>query len=218
MGRVAMFYQTTVGKKVVMAATGGLFCLFLVGHLLGNLQIFIGAERLNAYAHFLKSLGELLWVVRGVMGIALVLHFVAALQITLENWRARPVGYAVKKDIETSYAARTMIISGPLLLLYVIYHLMMFTLLWTDPSYTVADVYGNVVKAFQVPLISGIYIVAMLALGFHLSHGIFSMLNTLGLSNQRYHTFRKIVSPTVGFLIALGYIAIPVAVLVGLVH
>ena len=218
MGRVAMFYQTTVGKKVVMAATGGLFCLFLVGHLLGNLQIFIGAERLNAYAHFLKSLGELLWVVRGVMGIALVLHFVAALQITLENWRARPVGYAVKKDIETSYAARTMIISGPLLLLYVIYHLMMFTLLWTDPSYTVADVYGNVVKAFQVPLISGIYIVAMLALGFHLSHGIFSMLNTLGLSNHRYHTFRKIVSPTVGFLIALGYIAIPVAVLVGLVH
>jgi succinate dehydrogenase / fumarate reductase cytochrome b subunit len=218
MGRVAMFYQTTVGKKVVMAATGGLFCLFLVGHLLGNLQIFLGAERLNAYAHFLKGLGELLWVVRGVMGIALVLHFVAAVQITLENWRARPVGYAVKKDIETSYAARTMIISGPLLLLYVIYHLMMFTLLWTDPSYSIADVYGNVVKAFQVPAISGIYIVAMLALGYHLSHGIFSMLNTLGLSGQRYHTFRKIVSPLVGLLIALGYTVIPVAVLVGFVH
>ena len=218
MGRVAMFYRTTVGKKVVMAATGGLFCLFLLGHLLGNLQIFIGPERLNAYAHLLKSTGELLWGVRAVMLTALVLHFIAAFQLTIENWRARPVGYAVKRDIETSYAARTMIISGPLLLLYVIYHVMMFTLLWTDTSYNAEDVYGNVVKAFQSPAISGVYIVAMLALGFHLSHGIFSMLNTLGLSNQRYHTFRKIVSPVVGFLIALVYIAIPVSVLLGLVH
>ncbi len=217
MSRVSTFYRTTIGKKVVMAVTGGLFFLFLVGHLLGNLQIFMGSERLNDYASLLKKAGELVWVVRIVLIAALCLHVVAAIQITFENRRARPVGYVVKKDIATGYAARTMIISGPLLLLYVIYHLMMFTLLWTDSRYSATDVYGNVVMAFQVPAISGIYIVAMLVMGYHLSHGIYSMLQTVGLSGSRYQGLSKILSPVVAFLIALGYISIPVAVLLGLV-
>ncbi|MGC8724586.1 MAG: succinate dehydrogenase cytochrome b subunit [Acidobacteriota bacterium] len=218
MARAMTFYSTTVGKKVVMAATGVLLVLFLIGHMLGNLQIFIGAERLNAYAHFLKSTGELLWGVRIVMLAAILLHILAAVQITLANWKARPVGYAMKKDIETGYAARTMIVSGPLILLYVIYHLMMFTFLQTPQGLSHTDVYGNVVKAFQQPGISAVYIVAMLVLGFHLYHGIWSMLQTLGINHPKLNRLRRIASAVLAILLAAGYISIPVSVLLGIVH
>ena len=218
MAEVGAFYRTAVGKKAVMAATGVVLVLFLVGHLLGNLQIFLGPERINRYAAFLKSTGELLWIVRGVMLLAVLLHIVTAALLVLANWRARPVGYAVKKDQETTYAARTMIVSGPLILLYVVYHLLMFTFLKTPPGLSETDVYSNVVQAFQVPLISGVYIVAMVALGFHLWHGLWSMLQSLGLSHPAYNRARKVVAAVVAVLIAAGYISIPVSVLLGIVH
>ncbi len=218
MARAMTFYSTTVGKKVVMAATGVLLVLWIIGHMLGNLQIFMGAERLNAYAHFLKSTGELLWGVRIVMLAAIILHILAAVQITLANWKARPVGYAMKKDIETGYAARTMIVSGPLILLYVIYHLMMFTFLQTPQGLSDTDVYGNVVKAFQQPGISAVYIVAMLVLGFHLYHGIWSMLQTLGINHPKLNRLRRVAASVLAVLIAAGYISIPVSVLLGIVH
>ncbi|HSB81971.1 MAG TPA: hypothetical protein VLM91_24590 [Candidatus Methylomirabilis sp.] len=123
MGRLAAVCRSMVGKKVVLAATGIVLFLFLVGHLLGNLLIFVGREQLNAYAAFLKRTGELLWAARLILLAALILHILASLQITLVNWRARPIDYVVKKDVETGYAARTMIISGPLVFLYVAYHL-----------------------------------------------------------------------------------------------
>ena len=218
MARAISFYGTTVGKKVTMAVTGGILFLFLCGHMLGNLQIFMGPERINAYAAFLKSTGELLWAARLVLATALVLHILAAVQITLANWRARPQGYAVKKDVETGYAARTMIVSGPLIFLYVIYHLMMFTLLTTDRTYSYTDVYGNVVKAFQNPAISAVYILAMLVLGFHLFHGVWSMLQTLGINHPKLNRMRRVVSSTLAAIITAGYIAIPVSVLLGIVH
>src|SRR6476469_1451590 len=127
MGRVQAFYGTLVGKKIVMAVTGLILFLFIVGHLLGNLQIFDGPERLNAYSAFLKKTGELLWVVRFVLLVSLILHIVASIQVSLASKRARPVGYEERKAIETSYAARTMIWSGPLIFFYVVYHLAMFT-------------------------------------------------------------------------------------------
>ena len=212
------YCRSNVAQKAVMAVTGAILFLFIIGHLAGNLQMFAGRERINAYAAFLKGTGELLWVARGTLLVAVALHIVASAQITIANWRARPVGYAFKRDIETTYAAKTMIISGPLILVYVIYHLMMFNFLVTGPGYSETDVYGNVVKAFQVPAIAGVYILAMLMLGMHLYHGIWSMLHTLGLSNPRYHKLRRIVAPAIGMLIAAGYISIPLAVLVGVVR
>ncbi len=217
MTRLISFLRTNVGSKVVLAATGAVLFLFLVGHMLGNLQIFEGPERLNVYAAFLKSTGELLWGARAMLLVAVTLHIATAVKVTLANWRARPVGYAYRKDIETDYAARTMIVTGPLVFLYVAYHLMMFTWLTTGPGYSETDVYTNVVSAFQVPVISIVYIVAMLILGTHLYHGIWSMLQTVGISNPRYRWLRRTVAPVVAIVIAAGYIAIPVAVLVGIV-
>lgn len=217
MGRVGTFYRSLVGKKVIMAVTGVLLLLWIVGHLLGNLQIFEGPERLNAYAAFLKKTGEIIWAVRVVMLAALVLHIVASIQVSLAAKRARPIGYAVKKSIETSYAARTMIWSGPLVFLYIVYHLMMFTFLTTGPGYSPTDVYRNEVLAFRVPAISAVYIVAIFFLGLHLYHGAWSMLHTLGASNPRYRVLRRTAAPIVAIAITLGYIAIPVAVLAGLV-
>jgi succinate dehydrogenase / fumarate reductase cytochrome b subunit len=215
MGRVKAFWQSLVGKKVVMAVTGVILFLYIVGHLLGNLQIFEGPERLNAYAAFLKKTGELLWAVRVVLLVSLVLHVVAAIQVAWASNRARRIGYEDKDNIETNYAARTMIWSGPLIFLYVIYHLAMFTFLTTGPGYSETDVYRNEILAFQVPAISAVYVLAMIFLGMHLYHGAWSMLHTLGASSPRYRVLRRTVAPIVAILITVGYIAIPVAVLAG---
>ncbi len=201
-----------------MAVTGVILFLFVVGHLLGNLQIFAGPERLNAYSAFLKGTGEILWAVRAVLLAALILHIVAAVEVSLASKRARPIPYAVKKNIETGYAARTMLWSGPLLFVYVVYHLAMFTFLATGPGYSPTDVYRNEVLAFRVPAISAVYVLAIVFLGMHLYHGTWSMLHTLGASNPRYRVLRRTVAPIVAIAIALGYIAIPVAVLTGLIR
>jgi succinate dehydrogenase / fumarate reductase, cytochrome b subunit len=215
--RFAAFYRTTVGKKVVMAASGLILFAFVVGHLAGNLQIFLGPDKLNDYAAWLRRTPELLWPARLGLLAALVLHVVASAQIVFANRRARPARYAVKREIETNYAARTMAISGPLVLLYVIYHLAMFTFLVTGPGYSHTDVYHNVVLGFQSPAISILYIVAMLLLGMHLYHGAWSMLHTLGISSPRYRLLRRGLAPVVAAVITAGYISIPLAVLAGVV-
>jgi succinate dehydrogenase / fumarate reductase cytochrome b subunit len=217
MGRVRAFCRSLVGKKVIMAVTGVILFLFVVGHLLGNLQIFAGPERLNAYSAFLKGAGEILWAVRVVLLAALILHIVAAVQVSRASKRARPIPYAVKKDIETGYAARTMLWSGPLIFVYVVYHLAMFTFLVTGPGYSPTDVYRNEVLAFRMPVVTAAYILAIVFLGMHLYHGAWSMIHTLGGSGPRYRTLRRMVAPVVAIVITLGYIAIPVAVLAGLV-
>jgi succinate dehydrogenase / fumarate reductase cytochrome b subunit len=200
-----------------MAVTGVILFLFVVGHLLGNLQIFAGPERLNAYAAFLKRTGEVLWVARAVLLVALVLHIVAAVQVSVASKRARPIPYAMKKNVETGYAARTMLWSGPLIFVYVVYHLAMFTFLATGPGYSPTDVYRNEVLAFRVPAISAVYVLAIVFLGMHLYHGAWSMLHTLGASNPRYRVLRRKVAPAVAIAITAGYIAIPVAVLTGFI-
>jgi succinate dehydrogenase / fumarate reductase cytochrome b subunit len=216
--RLAAFYGATVGKKLVMAVSGVVLLVFVIGHLAGNLQIFLGADKLNEYAALLRRMPELLWLARAGLLVTLVAHVVASVQLVLVNRRARPVRYAVKRDIETNYAARTMVISGPLVLLYVLYHLAMFTFLVTGPGYSHTDVYRNVVSAFQSPAISGIYIVAMLLLGLHLYHGTWSMLHTLGLSSPRYRRLRRGLAPVFAIAITTGYVSIPLAVLVGILR
>ena len=215
MAAVTVFCRSTVGKKVVLAVTGVVLFVFLMGHLLGNLLIFVGRAQLNAYAAFLKSTGELLWIVRLILLGALLLHILTSVQITLANWKARPIGYTAKQDVETGYAARTMILSGPLIFLYVIYHLLMFTFLTTGPGYSETDVFRNVVQAFQVPAISGVYILAMVILGMHLYHGVWSMCQTLGLE---WSHGRRTIATITGVVIAGGYILIPMAVLAGVLR
>ncbi len=205
-----------MGKKVLMAATGLILTLFLIGHLAGNLLIFAGPTSFNDYSHFLKhGIPEILWVVRIVLLACLAIHVVASIQVSLASRRARPAGYAVRKNIETTFAARTMIWSGPLLFAYIVYHLMMFTFLTTGPGYSPTDVYRNVVLSFRVPAIAGVYAFAMLLLGLHLYHGAWSMLHTLGTGTPRYRFLRRAGAPLFAAVITFGYILIPAAVLMG---
>lgn len=215
--RFAAFYRTTVGKKVLMAVSGLVLLIFVIAHLAGNLQIFLGAERLNNYAALLRRTPEVLWPARLGLLAALALHVIASAQIVITNRRARQMSYAIKRDIETNYAARTMAISGPLILLYVSYHMAMFTFLVTGPGYSHTDVYRNVVRAFQVPTISAIYIAAMFVLGLHLYHGTWSMLHTLGVSSPRYRRLRRGLAPVIAVVITSGYISIPLGILAGVV-
>lgn len=208
------FYRTTVGKKVVMAVTGALLSLFLVVHLVGNMLVFAGPQAMNEYSAFLKKVPEILWPMRIALAFALILHIIASAQVTWTSWRARPIPYTVRRDIETNVAARTMIYGGPMIFAYAIYHLLMFTFLTTGPGYSREDVYRNVVLSFRVPVISIVYIVAMLILGFHLYHGVWSMFQTLGAEASKA---RRWLAWLVAIVIAGGFILIPLAVMAGII-
>ena len=211
-------WRTLAGKKAVMAVTGVVLVLFIIEHMLGDLLVFAEPEKLNGYSHLLKhTIIEVTWALRAGLFVSLILHVVAAIQVAAASRAARPVAYAVKKDIATSYAARTMRITGPLLLVYLVYHLMMFTFLTTGPGYSETDVHRNVVLAFSVPWIAGVYIAAMLMLGTHLYHGAWSMLQTLGGGRAKHPALRRVVAPAFALVVTAGYVSIPLAVLAGLV-
>jgi succinate dehydrogenase / fumarate reductase cytochrome b subunit len=219
--RAPSFWQSTNGKKAVMAVTGAILFLFVVGHLLGNLQIFDSRERLNAYSHFLKNLGELLWIARGTLIVCVVLHIVATVQLVLLNLKARPVGYKVKKSVASNYADRTMYWSGPIILAFVIFHLLEFTagtLHPGAPAFSEEDVYYNVISGFRVWWVSAWYIFSMILLGFHLRHGMWSMFQSLGMNHPRHTPVLKQAALWITILIIGGYISIPVSVLAGWVR
>jgi succinate dehydrogenase / fumarate reductase cytochrome b subunit len=219
------FYRTAVGKKVVMAITGFITFGFVAVHVLGNLQIFLGPERLNKYAAFLQGLGGLLWIFRGVLVISVVLHIWSATLVTLQSWAARPQGYAVKRFRETTYAARTMRWGGPIIALFVVYHLLHFTTGTLHPSpetfHGVTDgmlnVFNNVVLGFQVPWTAGVYMVAMVLVGLHLYHGVWSMLQTIGASHPKWNAWRRRFAVLFALFVTLSGLSIPAAVLAGLV-
>jgi succinate dehydrogenase / fumarate reductase cytochrome b subunit len=217
--RAPSFWASTVGKKIVMAVTGILMFAFVMGHLLGNLQVFEGPAKLNAYGAFLHSIGELLWPVRAILLIAIALHIIATVQLGLRNKRARPVGYSVKKAIASSYASRTMYWSGPIVLAFIIFHLLHLTAGYIHPgaAYIEGDVYHNVVSGFQVWWVSVSYIVAICLLGLHLRHGLWSMFQTLGIHQPQYTARLQTTALVIALLIVLGYISIPISVLLGLV-
>jgi succinate dehydrogenase / fumarate reductase cytochrome b subunit len=218
--RVAAFFGSTVGKKMVMAVTGVFLVLFVIGHMIGNLQVYLGPEPLNHYAELLRELGHggLIWVFRGAMLGAVGLHVWAATALTLGSWAARPTGYRRRQQYqESTYASRTMRWGGPLLLIFIIYHLLHLTTGQAHGSFVVGDVYHNVVAGFSVWWVSGFYILAQLALGLHLYHGVWSMLQTLGLSHASYNRMRTVIALLIALVIAIGNISIPVAVLTGFV-
>jgi succinate dehydrogenase / fumarate reductase cytochrome b subunit len=218
--RVGAFWGSTVGKKMVMAVTGIFLVLFVIGHMIGNLQIYLGPEPLNHYGELLRELGHggLIWVFRATMLGAVGLHVWAATALTLGSWAARPTGYRRRQVwVESTYASRTMRWGGPILLLFIIYHLLHLTTGQLHPDFVAGDVYHNVVTGFSVPWVSGVYIVAQLALGLHIYHGAWSMLQTVGLSHASYNRVRTIIALLIALVVAIGNISIPVAVLAGVV-
>ena len=225
---ITAIWSSIIGKKIVMAVSGAVLVLFILGHVAGNLKIFSGPEEINAYSRFLRevgypefSYGQLLWVVRGVLLIAVVLHITAAYQLTMINRRARPVDYVTRKNVETGWSALTMRWSGVLLLVFVVFHLLHFTLGavgFAPGQFVHLAVYQNVVAGFSVWPIALFYILAMGALCLHLNHGIWSGFQTLGWSNARNQKSLKIFSMIVAILVFLGFSSVPVAVLAGWVR
>jgi succinate dehydrogenase / fumarate reductase cytochrome b subunit len=200
-----------------MAVTGAILAAFVVGHLLGNLQIFLGPDRFNSYARTLKSLPELLWPVRVTLLVSVILHIWSSIQLAVVKSEARPIGYVRSKSIVSSYASRTMYMSGPIVAAFIIYHLMQFTLGVGGTPYMESDPYGNVINGFRVPAVSLFYILAMLLLCLHLRHGLSSFVQTLGLDHPRYTPRLKLLASVVATLIFFGFISIPVAVLAGVI-
>jgi len=218
--RVEPFTASTIGKKVVMAVTGLVLFGFVVAHMIGNLQAYMGPEAMNAYAVWLRELmhGAALWVARGTLLLSVILHIWSATALTIDNRRARPVRYRRHAHERSTYASRTMVWSGPILALFVIYHLLHFTFGTVHPSFVEGDVYHNFVAGFQVLPVSIFYIVAMLALGYHLYHGIWSMMQTLGWSHPRYNFLRHGLSGLFTAIVVVGNISFPLAVLFGVIR
>jgi succinate dehydrogenase / fumarate reductase cytochrome b subunit len=215
----ARFWASTNGKKVVMAVTGAILFAFVIGHMLGNLQVFEGPEILNAYGRFLHAVPEILWGVRIVLLASVLLHILASVQLAVRKTQARPLGYARRQNIASDYASRTMYWSGPILLAFVIFHLLHLTagLVHPGASFVEADVYHNVVAGFQVWYVSAWYIFSMILLGFHIRHGAWSMFQSLGINHPRHTLILKKSALLFALAITAGYISIPLAILLGLV-
>lgn len=220
MSRVREFYASVIGKKAVMGITGLVGVLFVIGHALGNLFVFRGSEAMNAYSHFLKSTGELLWVVRIVLILAVVLHVVAALQLTIQSRAARPIGYAKFKPQVATIASRTMRWGGVLLLVFIPLHILHFTTGTVRPAgvFSSTDVYGNVVTSFRIWWVALFYIVAMVTLGLHLFHGAWSSVRSIGMSPSSPQPLHRKFSLLIAVFAWAAFTAIPVAVFAGFVR
>jgi succinate dehydrogenase cytochrome b subunit len=212
------FFRSSIGKKVVMAVSGVALFGFVVAHMIGNLQVYLGPAALNGYAESLRKVPALLWAARIGLLVAVALHVWAAYSLTRMNQAARPVGYRARENRESSYASRTMRWSGVILLLFVVYHLMHFTWGNVHPSFVPGDVFHNVVTGFQSIAVSAFYVAAMVALGLHLYHGVWSMMQTVGLSHPRYDHLRHAFATLVAVVVVAGNVSFPLAVLAGLIH
>lgn len=249
---VISYLKSTILSKIVMAVTGVILVLFVMGHMIGNLQVFIGKETFNAYAHFLQSLGEILWIIRILLIICLILHIITSVYLKFSTMSARPVDYKFRKYVAAKLTARTMIWTGIMIFAFLVYHLLHFTMGKIMPEYygqkdyyerqasfviqnpagDVAyetqnyshaegskvlferhDAYFMVVKGFQNPFISISYIIGVILLGFHLTHAIQSMFQTLGISGPRFTPVMVKTSNILSILITLGYISIPLFIL-----
>lgn len=218
------YFSSSTGKKILMALSGAALFGFIMGHLAGNLQIFEGQEAINRYAVFLRGLGELLWVARiGLVGMVMV-HIGTSIALTIENKAARPIGYARKDYVKAGLTSRTMILSGLAALAFIVYHLLHFTFLKVHPQYARLidtqgrpDVYSMMVLSFRQPGISIAYIVGLFLLRGHLSHGIQSMFQSLGLSNGKFRDGLSLWGGRLAWLIFAGYASIPASVWLGIV-
>ena len=214
------YVASTIGRKVVMAVTGLILFGFVLGHFVGNLTLYLGPEAINHYSEFLHGFlhGGGLWVARSGLLVSAILHVWSATSLTLESWAARPKGYRRWTAKDSTYASRTMRWGGVILFAFIVFHLMNLTFGNAHPDYVRGDVYHNVVAAFQVWPVSVFYIVAMVALGLHLDHGVWSMCQTLGLSHPRYKRWARRAALGFALLIVVGNCSFPIAVLAGWVR
>jgi succinate dehydrogenase / fumarate reductase cytochrome b subunit len=221
------FYRSTVGKKIIMAVTGAIWIGFVIAHVAGNLQAFSGREKLNAYSALLHGMGaELLLVMRVVLFIALVLHIVMAFQLTRMARAARPVDYKKRDSQVSTFASRTMRWGGVLLLAFILFHLLHFTTRDVDPAGWAQrldsagryDIYGNIVASFQIWWVSAIYLAAMVLLGLHMWHGVWSFGRSLGVAQPSPNPLRRRVAPLLALGLWLGFSIVPIAVMAGLIR
>ena len=229
MNIITNIFKSSLGRKYVMAVTGFVMFGFVLGHLVGNLQVFLGREAINRYGHFLQSNLELIWPVRVALLLMIGLHIWSAASLSRENKAARPVGYAEYRPVGSTYASRTMLMSGLIVLAFIIYHLLHFTAQvkyinltgqsfvdFMDPQNR-HDIYKMMVVGFRNVPVSIFYLVAIGLLCLHLSHGVSSMFQSLGWKNAAYGPVLDRLARMVAVLIFLGYASIPVAILLGCV-
>ncbi len=217
-------YRSSVGKKIVMAISGILLFLWVFAHMLGNLKVFFGQEAFDHYAHGLRTFGapflmegQFLLITRIVMGAIVLLHIGSALMVWSQSRAARKIGYKMQEDLTFTYASRTMRWGGVILLLYILYHLAHFTLGWVHPDFREGEAYRNLVLGFQVWWVSALYIVAMLTLGFHLYHGLWSACQTLNINNPLIRDLRRPAALVISLIFVVGFCSVPVSVLAGIV-
>jgi succinate dehydrogenase / fumarate reductase, cytochrome b subunit len=210
---------------MIVAVTGVILMLFVIGHLLGNLQIFLGPRWINDYAQHLRDLGALLWLVRIVLLVAVLLHIYFTVLLAIENRRARPRAYVKKENVKASFASRHMVVSGLVVLAFIIFHLLHFTgrkfdrhfpLLKND-SLNHYDVYSMMVYGFQNVYVSAFYIIGLFLLTLHLTHGASSFFQSLGLNDKKLTPRFAFGARVFAWFLFIGYSSIPVAVLMGLV-
>ena len=228
MNIAANLFQSSLGRKYIMAISGGALFFFVVGHLLGNLQIFLGPEAINRYGDFLQSNKEILWPARLGLLLMVALHIWAAVKLSAENKAARPIGYADNAvPVAASYASRTMLMSGVIVAAFVLYHLLHYTVQVRSLNFTGKDflalqdaegrhdIFRMMVAGFSQPLVSGFYILAMGLLCLHLSHGVSATFQSVGIKNEVNGAFIDRFAKISAWLIFAGYASIPVAVMLG---
>jgi len=233
MNIIKHIFQSSLGRKYVMAISGLCLFGFVLGHLVGNLQIFLGPEAINKYGHFLQSNPELIWPARIGLLVLVALHIWSAVKLEVENRSARPVAYGEYQPVGSSLASRTMLISGLIVFCFIVYHLLHFTFKTESinlthqnfaafqepikgmPTETRLDIYKMMVTGFSHPAVSLFYVLGVGLLCLHLSHGASSMFQSLGWRNEAYRRFLDQAARVVAVLIFLGYTSIPVAILCG---
>lgn len=212
------FYESTLGKKILMAVTGIILFLYLVAHMLGNLQIFMGEAQINKYAHLLHASAAFLWTARIVILFCVGVHIFAAFQVWWRSRQARPIGYKVFNPPSVDYAAKTMVWSGPIIAAFIIYHLAHFTVGCVHPQFVDLEPYHNVITGFQHTPVAIAYIIALLLLGFHLYHGLWSLFQTLGLDHPKFGPWRRPLAVILSVVITGGFISVPLSVIAGILH
>jgi succinate dehydrogenase / fumarate reductase cytochrome b subunit len=224
MRRVVNLYRTTVGKKVLMALSGIILFLFVFAHMVGNLKMLLGRDAMNHYAEWLREVGYPalphmwgLWIFRIVLLAAVILHIVLALQLWSRGRAARSHGYGKSQDLSFSYASRTMRWGGVIIALFVVYHILHFTTGQLHSDFVPGDAFHNYVVAFQQPLIWAVYLVAQLALCFHLYHGVWSVFQTLGANHPKYNRLRRPFAVAYALVVFIGFMTPPTLVLAGVI-